>query len=319
MTEHETLRPVETEGDAMDQALDWLVILQSPTPAECLAFDAWLAEDPAHAAAYARATALWHHASVGEAAQRLDAAAPAKPRQPPRRKRLRLAPVASAAMIVLGAVAMTDLPMRLKADYVTATGERQRLDLQDGSKVLLNTETAFSSQFKDNRELTRLYQGEAFFDVSADSVAPLHLEAGPIQASVRNSAFAVRYLDGEAQVRVQRGNVDLQGVGNEPMQLSAGDSIKVGPAGFGPKERMDPARDLAWVQGRLIFENCPLNQVLAELGRYYPGWILNANTRLGEMTVTGNYRLEHPLAVIRSLAQVTSATIREYPALVILD
>ena len=303
----------------MDQALDWLIILQSPTPAQCQAFDAWLAEDPAHAAAYARATALWHHAAVGEAAQRLDAPAPAQPRQRQRRKWLRLAPVASAAMIVLGAFAMTDLPLRLQADHVTVTGERQRLNLQDGSKVLLNTETAFSSQFKDNREMARLYQGEAFFDIPAEPLAPLQLEAGPVRASVRNTAFAVRYLDGEAQVRVQRGNLDLQGVGNEQRQLSAGDSIKVGPAGFGPTERIDPTRDLAWVQGRLIFENCPLNQVLAELGRYYPGWILNANTRLGEMTVTGNYRLEDPLAVIRSLAQVTSATIREYPALVILD
>ncbi len=32
-----------------------------------------------------------------------------------------------------------------------------------------------------------------------------------MRASVRDTAFAVRYLDGEAQVQVQRGDVDLRG------------------------------------------------------------------------------------------------------------
>ncbi|MNP68485.1 hypothetical protein D3C76_1644490 [compost metagenome] len=68
-----------------------------------------------------------------------------------------------------------------------------------------------------------------------------------------------------------------------------------------------------------MFENCPLSQVLAELRRYYPGWIINNNERLADVAVTGNYRLDQPLDVIRSLAHITSAQLKEYPALVILN
>ncbi|EPM92798.1 regulatory protein, partial [Pseudomonas syringae pv. actinidiae ICMP 19070] len=67
----------------------------------------------------------------------------------------------------------------------------------------------------------------------------------------------------------------------------AGDSVRVGPGGFGHRERLDPARDLAWVQGRLVFDNCPLSEVLAELRRYYPGWIISTNAQLDRVAVTG--------------------------------
>ncbi|MNP18961.1 hypothetical protein D3C76_1114670 [compost metagenome] len=68
-----------------------------------------------------------------------------------------------------------------------------------------------------------------------------------------------------------------------------------------------------------MFENCPLSQVLAELRRYYPGWIINGNEQLANVAVTGNYRLDQPLETLRALAHITSAQLHEYPALVILN
>jgi transmembrane sensor len=40
---------------------------------------------------------------------------------------------------------------------------------------------------------------------------------------------------------------------------------------------------------------------------------------LADVTVTGNYRLDQPLDVVRSLAHITSARLQEFPALVILN
>jgi len=212
------------------------------------------------------------------------------------------------------------LPMRLQADHLTVVGERQRLQLEDGSRVLLNTNSAFSSTINNRQRVARLYRGEAFFEIQANRGQPLEIDAGPVTASVHDTAFAVRYLDGVAQVRVQRGDVDLRATRDDArVRLSAGESIRIGPNGFDKPAKLDAATDLAWVQGRLVFENCPLNQVLAELRRYYPGWIINNNEQLADVTVTGNYRLDQPLDVVRSLAQITSARLQEFPALVILN
>ena len=310
--------PARDPASAMDQALDWLIVLDSPSEEQTRQFHDWLAADPLNAEAFAKAQAIWEGPQVGQCAQSLAA-------RPPKvtalsRLRPHWKPLATAAVLILGLFSFSNLPIRLQADHLTVVGERQRLRLEDGSKVLLNTNSAFSSTINDQQRVARLYQGEAFFEVAADRGQPLEIDAGPVKASVRDTAFAVRYLDGVAQVRVQRGDVDLRTTRDDArIRLSAGQSIRIGPNGFDRPARLDAATDLAWVQGRLVFENCPLSQVLAELRRYYPGWIINNNEQLAAVAVTGNYRLDQPLDVVRSLAHITSAQLKEYPALVILN
>ncbi|WP_085706748.1 FecR domain-containing protein [Pseudomonas sp. B35(2017)] len=305
-------------ANAMDQALDWIIALGSPDEEQTRQFHAWLAADPRNAEAFAKAQAIWDGPQVAQCAQALAA----KPQKVTVLTRLRphWKPLATAAVLVLGLFSFSNLPMRLQADHLTVVGERQRLQLEDGSKVLLNTNSAFSSTINDRQRVARLYQGEAFFEIAANRSQPLEIDAGPVKASVHDTAFAVRYLDGVAQVRVQRGDVDLRATGDDArVRLSAGESIRIGPNGFDRPAKQDAATDLAWVQGRLIFENCPLSQVLAELRRYYPGWIINTNEQLADVAVTGNYRLDQPLDVVRSLAHITSARLKEFPALVILN
>lgn len=305
-------------ASAMDQALDWLIVLGSPDEEQTRQFHAWLAANPLNAQAFAKAQAIWDGPQIAQCAQNLAL----KPAKVTFLQRLRphWKPLATAAVLVLGLFSFSNLPMRLQADHLTVVGERQRLQLEDGSQVLLNTDSAFSSTIDDQQRVARLYQGEAFFEVAANRNQPLEIDAGPVKTSVRDTAFAVRYLDGIAQVNVQRGDVDLRATHNDArMRLSAGESIRIGPNGFDRPAKLDAATELAWVQGRLVFENCPLNQVLAELRRYYPGWIINNNEQLADVAVTGNYRLDQPLDVVRSLAHITSARLQEFPALVILN
>ncbi|MGH8383561.1 FecR family protein [Pseudomonas sp.] len=301
---------------AMDQALDWLIRLQCASAEDTRTFEAWLEADPANAQAYVEAEALWQGDTLRQVANQV-----AQSYRPSRLARLRphWKPLAAAAVLLIGVFTVGNLPVRLQADHLTVVGERQRLQLEDGSKVLLNTNSAFSSDIDTRQRVARLYQGEAFFEVPAGRNQPLELQAGPLRASVRDSDFAVRYLDGEALVRVQRGDVDLQASSDQRIRLSSGDSIRLGPNGFSQRERVDTQKDLAWTQGRLIFENCPLNQVLAELRRYYPGLIISRNERLEQVAVTGNYRLDQPLETLRALAHITSAQLHEFPAVVILN
>jgi transmembrane sensor len=309
--------PGPVNDHAMDQALMWLIELEDADAAQQARFHDWLAADPAHGEAFARAEAIWNSQPVLDAAVTL-----AAPKKPSMLKRLRphWMPLATAALLILGLFNFSDLPLRLKADHLTVAGERQRLELEDGSKVLLNTRSAFSSDLDDHQRVARLYQGEAFFEVPGAKGLPLEVEAGPVRMSASSTAFAVRYLDGVAQIQVERGAVNVQATkGNSQVSLNAGDSLRVGPDGFGHREKIDRNKDLAWIQGRLIFDNCPLSEVLAELRRYYPGWIVNANDRLDKVAVTGNYRLDNPVDVVRSLAQITSARLHELPALVILN
>ena len=305
------------QDSAMDQALDWLITLECANDAQKSAFNDWLNADPAHARAYAKANAVWNGQPLLAAAHTLQTRrAPGVMRRVSRYWKH----AAAAAVLVITVGGYGNVPLRLQADHLTMVGERQRLQLEDGSKVLLNTNSAFSSKLVNAQGNARLYQGEAFFEVPANLELPMLLDAGPVRASVRDSAFAVSYLNGEAHVRVQRGDVELRvkSVGTQ-MRLSAGNSVSIGPNGFGQPVKLNPQTDLAWVQGRLVFENCPMGKVLDEVRRYYPGWILSNNDKLANVAVTGNYRLDQPLDIVRSLAHITSSSLSEYPALVILN
>ncbi len=296
--------------------MDWLVRLQCASDEDIRAFEAWLGATEENAAAYVRAEALWNGAPLRQAAAQLHQAQRRSlvARLHPHRK-----PLATAAVLLVGLLTFGNLPMRLQADHLTVVGERQRLQLDDGAKVLLNTDSAFASDLRNGQQVARLLKGEAYFQVPGNTTSPLQIQAGPLRAQASDTDFAVRYLDGQAQVRVQRGDVDVQAPSDQRIRLSAGDSISVGPQGFGERERADLRKDLAWVDGRLVFENCPLSQVLAEVRRYYPGWIINRNARLDQVAVTGNYRLDQPLETLRALAHITSAQLHEYPALVIIN
>jgi len=306
----------EARARAQDEALDWLVRLQCASAEDTAAFEQWLSAGPLNAQAYVEAEALWNGTPMRQAAMQLNQ----RQRRSLRgRLRAHYKPLASAAVLLVGLFTFGNLPVRLQADHLTVVGERQRLELVDGTKVLLNTDSAFASDLRGGHEVARLLQGEAYFQVPGGTQAPLDVQAGPLRAKVHDTDFAVRYLDGEAQVRVQRGDVDLQGRSDQRIRLRAGDSISVGPNGFGQRQRPDMRKDLAWVDGRLIFENCPLSQVLAEVRRYYPGWIINRNSHLDTLTVTGNYRLDQPLETLRALAHITSAQLHEFPAVVIIN
>ena len=108
-------------------------------------------------------------------------------------------------------------------------------------------------------------------------------------------------------------------ISQQPLASALNDFSAVTGWQVGLPAKFNPQTDLAWVQGRLVFENCPMGKVLDEVRRYYPGWIVNTNDTLANVSVTGNYRLDQPLDIVRSLAHITSSSLSEYPALVILN
>lgn len=302
------------------EALDWLIELDGADATTRERFAAWLAASPANARAYERASALWQSPLLGMAAAELEQHARGA-RQRHKRWRHRCFAAAASVLLALTLALQSDLPLRLRADHVTAVGERQHLQLADGSRILLNTDTALSAEVDGQQRSARLFRGEAYFEVTQDRGLPFEVDAGPLRMSMHGTAFAVRRLGDATEVSVQRGELDVQ-TRRDAMRfsLAAGDSLRVGPDGLGERQRdTGPARRPAWVEGRLVFENCPLREVLAELRRYYPGWIVSPDEQLGAVAITGNYRLDDPRGALRSLARITATHLHEFPHLLILN
>ncbi|MNE82443.1 fec operon regulator FecR [compost metagenome] len=69
---------------------------------------------------------------------------------------------------------------------------------------------------------------------------------------------------------------------------------------------------MAWQQGRLVFEQAPLAQVLKALERYRPGWLLVGDERLRGLKVSGTFQLDRLDEGLATLEQAFPLRVKRY-------
>lgn len=314
------------EDPGLEAAFDWLLRLQeSPDdPAIRAGWAAWRRSDPAHEAAWARACATWR--DLGEAGPARVVALPAVPAagsRPPRRH-LRRVVVMAAAAAVVAMVAVAGLRpggfAGLGADIATDVAETRQVVLADGSRVELDARSAIRSRFDDGRREVTLIDGGAFFDVMPDPARPFIVRAGDVAVTVTGTAFDVAADGGRVVVEVASGTVRVAPAGGRRVeQLAAGDRLAVDTAsGAVTRGRLAPEDVGAWRDGRLFVSDATVAEVVAELRRHQPGWILIADAALGARRVTGLYDLRDPQRALKAMMRPVGGEVRAFGPLLTL-
>jgi transmembrane sensor len=208
------------------------------------------------------------------------------------------------------ATPITGAPVR----FETAVGKIDSLQLPDGSRVLLGpgSELTLAQGFgRASRELT--LQGEARFDVVHDSTRPFIVHTAAASFRDVGTVFAVHSDDAEgARIVVSSGVVAVQGkAGAEPFVLKAGDRATVALAGTVRVERASATSDdLAWTNGKLIFRDASVEQVTADLRRWF-GVELKVDSSLASKTVTATFDRASTTDVGRMIAAMLGGGLRE--------
>lgn len=305
-----------------DAALDWFVTLQSGAQdAETLsAFQAWRSSDPRHARAYERLAGIDTMPELRVATMERSAvtATPSvNPRTAPRpRARLPLATlVAASVLFAIGLHLYPELGLRLSADVRTSAGERRQVTLPDGSRMMLNTASAAALDFGGDRRTVRLLAGEAYFEVVPDAARPFTVTAGHSTVRVTGTAFAVRTGEAEDSIVLEHGRIAVGRAGSRDpaLELVPGDRVTASALGLSAVVRAEPATLLAWRDGRYIFHEQPFSAVVDNFRRYYDGIVLLLGHRSGQERVSGNYRLDDPVAALKALADIAGVPMTVLP------
>ena len=303
---------------AEDEAVAWFVRLrdEEATAADRESFAAWLARDPAHAAAWHEIEHIWR--GLGELpapVARPAASAPAAlaPALSPRPARRLWKPLAAAAAILLAVVlARQLLPTGLFADYRTAVAERRSIPLADGSVVELAPLSALNVDFDGELRHVRLIAGEAFFTVARNPARRFVVEARDGRVEVLGTAFDMRIDGGAVAVAVAHNAVAVRTAHAGPVRLERGQAARYDEAGVSPVSEIDPDAIASWRQDQLVFHDAPLSQVLAELGRYRRGHVQLIGRNLGARRITAVFDARQPDAAIATIAR--SLNLRELRA-----
>ena len=308
--------PVVPSEHVQHQASDWFAQREemAQQPALRQRFEQWRQATPEHAAAYQTLETLWQSHEFEQALRSLDLdlpAATARPARTPRKTWL----VATAAMLLMMLTSgwLSDLPMRLRADQITAVAEVRRITLEDGSQIVLGSHSAISTDINNDHRRVRLLRGELYVEAFHDPSRPLTITAADATVTVVGTQFSVGLQGSDVTVAVREGKVRFAGQTGEHSLLLAGNWQQLKNTHLQAVNTEGAERQMAWVKGRLSFQDQPLAQVLNTLARYYPHPIVLFNGDAAEHRVSGNYQLDNPVAIVQALNKVTSTQLTRLP------
>ncbi len=317
--------PSETERRIALDARDWVVRLSSGavSPEDRRRFEAWCLE-PLHRRAFERERNFWTllgeidpsgKGAVSARARDVGSLASVPSRGPSRRAVF----VGGAAALAAAAVVVPKWSGRFLADLSTGAGEQIEATLPDGSGLLLNTASAVAYDFGPGRRRLSLLEGEARVTVRPGERA-FELVAGPAMGTLDEGVCAVRLEPDEATFLAVRGEIDVGPGPGWPavgrVHLDAGRKLRWLAGGVPVTVDADPARDLAWTGGRIVFDAVPFPLAVAELGRYLPERIVLAAS--SPRTVSGDFAIAGAADAVEALAGTQGLSVRRIPGLLIL-
>lgn len=303
------------EDPLIEEALRWFVVLRDGAHDEDnrRAFERWRAIDADHEAAWQRARAVWAKADVLEPVygrSKSAVVAPFPPAAPAPRRfgRRRWLQAAAAVAIAAPAAYLASRP-ELWADHRTAAGERRTVTLADGSTVELAGGSALSVSFGKDRRRLRLVAGEAFFTVAADTARPFVVDAGEGRIRALGTAFNVKLSGDAVTVTVMEHRVEVSTGPDRRIELGQGQQVRYVARELQAPHPADMRVAEAWRRDRLVFQDAPLGEVVADLERSRGGRIVLTDSRLRALPVTAVFDARQADVALTTIAGILPITL----------
>lgn len=301
--DHGKERPRQTDEVLLSVAREWVVRLASGriTAEEMSRFKSWLAESPAHQAAFNQERMFWQQLEQLEGAsvewRGEPRRAASEMRTPPQRVRRTIFAGGAIAACIALIVLYQDIRVFLAADYRTAVGEQRIVTLPDGGIARLNTDTAITVIYREHERHIDLLRGEALFEVMPDRQKPFRVLAQGGVTQAVGTVFVVRAQEQQTGVTVAEGTVEVfagdDGRRTGPSVLVRKDEQTAYRFGEPPQAvgSQDSHAATAWTRGAIIIDGQPFARAIAELDRYRPGRIVVLADESRTKPVSGRFML----------------------------
>ena len=294
-----------------EQACTWFIKLQGGNVTSQMQqdFNQWLASDSLNPKAWQEVQLLF--ASLEIPAKKIRANDGVTPviNIPKQSNRVKFISYAIAASILIfGSLRFnfqTTLIQNLESDYHTTTGAQQQIDLADGTRLLLNTDSDVTIDIASNVRQVNLLRGEVFFEVAHAPQRPFWVIAGEARARVTGTEFSVGRNKDNVTITVAKGRVEtsLKNQENEITALDPGDSVHYQGTNLISFQPIDVDKTLAWRNGQMVFVQQSLNEVVEQINRYRPGLLIIRDEQLKKRAVTAVFSMDRLDEAIKALEQ----------------
>ncbi|MGZ8222239.1 MAG: FecR family protein [Methylobacter sp.] len=296
----------ELNDDVDEQAVAWFIRLRAEnvTSEEKTSFLRWLNQDDEHRDTFNEIGNLWGDdglmQALGAAAQK-HRIAPQKKTTPAKF----MLPLAMVACLVLTLLFQNELAIWMQGDYSTRVGERKTVYFGDGSTAMLNTDSAIAVSMDGPQRRVELLKGEVYFEVKPDPNRPFIVQADQSTTRVLGTRFFVHEKSGSDEVKVMSGRVEVtdRRILKQPLILHDREAVSVDAAGLGETRLLDSALSTSWVNGFLVFENVPLENVISQIRRYRTGMVVYKDDTLRGLKINGRINLRESDDMLKVLGR----------------
>jgi transmembrane sensor len=304
-------------GRAEEDAAAWFARSQSGVmpPDEIEALSAWLQDDLGNRQAFEDVAQVWSAIEPARRAPTIMAARERARRSIQRRSLLKLAaPLAAAGVVAVIGIGLFQVAPGSPVLYGTHVGQTSTVGLPDGSKVVLDTDSAirFWPRMRGERRI-ELVRGRAHFEVAKDHARPFVVRTDRGSVTAVGTAFDVRLqADGMKVVLVEgrvRVDPDAAKGRGKPVMLKAGDQV-VATGGTWRLSRADTRVETSWLKGDLVFNEQPLRVVVEELNRYSAKKIYIADAAVGERRLSAVLKAGDAVTFINAVQKMKLAKVR---------
>lgn len=225
---------------------------------------------------------------------------------------------AIAASVLAVAVLLTSLAGQT---IETERGERREVALSDGSVLQIDPETKLHVKLEEQARRVVLKHGRALFRVAKDPNRPFTVQVDDTIVRAVGTAFAVERKDQGVTVTVAEGKVAITSSSSGAAQpkaqlresaplLSANEQITVQRSGSAQAVRkVDSHRELAWSEGRLVFDNATLAAAVTDFNRYNRVQLRVADAALAARSISGVFDASDPESFIAFIQTVTHVSV----------
>lgn len=212
----------------------------------------------------------------------------------------------------IGAIYFSDSSEVPQIPYATKTtgwGEKRKLTLPDGSKVILNSGSSlsFPAQFANDSRTVKL-EGEAFFDVVENAALPFIIHTNEVTTTVLGTSFNINTQDKEhISVTVATGKVRVASDHDNEVILTPKQQATYNPTTqtITTKE-VSIKRYLDWKDGILRFDDVTIAEAALKLQQWYNVPIEVLDEDIANCRFSGKFNNEQLHTVLRSLANLKS-------------
>lgn len=257
-------------------------------------FASWLAESPAHVIAYMRVEDIWNRANRLRALNHPDhGAAPIAGR----RTSFARSAAALVAIVLVSVAGIVYMRAPRDAIYATEIGQRRNVQLADGSRLELNTDTILRIGAQGQTRVATLEKGEAYFDIRHDSKHAFVVRVGANRVVDLGTQFSVRRDSGRIRVAVFQGRARFDlGESGAPARstvLVPGD-VAIAKSGMVDIAKVSPqilGDGIAWRRGELVFHFTSLADAAAEFNRYNRKKLSVEGSQIARMQIGGTFEM----------------------------